>query len=142
MLKTLCTAISNNENLLITNVELNARGDYRITVLQVCDDDIITKIGKTYYVVIHGMRTPSEEFLSECEEVHAFGVGIFHSFTHLKPLKYSEIEEDGLSPDLVIDLQDEYHYYLTGFWGIRVIIAIIFLYITGLWSKIPVFFGW
>jgi len=122
----------------LVKAEQNKNGDCRLTLL-----DIKGLTGEKYYVTISKDRpAPIEEFLNEYEEIHAFGVGIFHSCTQLKPLKYSEVGEDGLSPELADDVRNEYHYYLTAFWGLRVLVAIGALYFTGMFESVLMLFGW
>ena len=125
-----------NAGFIITKVEENKKGEYRFTILE-------PYIWKTRVITIKNDRVSIiEEFCNEYEEVHALGIGIFHTFTKLKPLKYSEIEENGLSPALAQDLRDEYHYYLTSFWSIRIIIAVVVLYYTGIPEMALSILGW
>jgi len=51
------------------------------------------------------------------EEVHAVAFGLIHSCTRLRPLGYSEIAEEDFSPELIADLQHEYHYYRAALLG-------------------------
>ena len=71
------------------------------------------------------------------------GLGLIHSCKTLKPIKYNELENnDGLSPDLIKDLQDEYHYYLVGFWGLRIAIVIGLILVTGTVNTALHLLGW
>jgi len=79
---------------------------------------------------------PIAEFLNECSEVHAAGIGIIHTFTRIKPLKYSEIPGYDISPDLMNDLLQEYHYYKGAFWAPRILILIIGAIKTGIIPQI------
>jgi len=83
-----------------------------------------------------------EEFANVYEEVHAIAIGLIHSLTRLRPLKYSEIATADLSPELRRDLAEEYHYYKAAFWGLRVTVALGYLAYTGHWQTLPIFFGW
>lgn len=75
---------------------------------------------------------PIAEFLNECSEVHALGIGIIHTFTRIQPLKYSEIPAYDAAPELKADLLQEYHYYIGSFWSPRILIVIIGAWQTGI----------
>lgn len=79
---------------------------------------------------------PIAEFLNECAEVHAAGIGIIHTATRIKPLKYSEIPLWDASPELKTDLLHEYHYYKFSFWMPRILILIIGALKTGIIPQI------
>lgn len=83
-----------------------------------------------------------EEFCNVYEEVHAVGIGLIHSGTRLRPMKYSEIEAEDLSPELKADLRAEHHYYLAAFWGLRAAVALVYLAISGNLAGFLHILGW
>lgn len=58
-------------------------------------------------------ENPFKEFLNECSEWHAFGLGFMKSWIRIKMEK--------LSKELRRDVKKEYHYYLFGFFLAKVI---------------------
>jgi len=64
------------------------------------------------------------EFCNVYEEIHALAFGLIHSCIRLRPLGYSEIAEEDFSPELIADLQHEYHYYRAAFWAPRIVVAL------------------
>ena len=82
------------------------------------------------------------EFCNVYEEIHALGFGLIHSCTRLRPLRYSEIAKEDFSPDLIADLQHEYHYYWGAFWVLRIVIALALLLITGSLETAAHLLGW
>ena len=72
-------------------------------------------------------------------EIHATGYGIFNSATHIKIPKWDEIPTQGYSPQLVKDIQEEYHYFGAGFYAPRVfigaVIVIRFLLVTDIFNS-------
>jgi len=83
-----------------------------------------------------------EEFCNVYEEVHALGIGLIHSCTRLRPMKYSEIDQEDLSPELKEDLRAEHHYYLAAFWGLRAAVALVYLVVSGSLAGFLHLFGW
>lgn len=82
------------------------------------------------------------EFCNVYEEIHALGFGLIHSVTRLKPLKYSEIEVEDLSPELQEDLRAEFHYYVGAFWALRIAIVLGLLLLTGSLETAAHLLGW
>ncbi len=123
----------------IVKAEMNQAGDCRLTLL-----DIKDKIGQTFYMTLKATGpTVFEEFCNDTTEVHAFGFGIIHSGTRRMPLDYNQIDQCmEISPDNRDEIRREFHYYLVGFWGFRVLVAAAALWITGLWQVVPPLFGW
>lgn len=93
-------------------------------------------IGITITPRLYQPTGPIAEFLNECSEVHALGIGIIHTFTRIQPLKYSEIPGHDISPELKADLLQEYHYYKGAFWSPRILIVIIGAWKTGIIPQI------
>jgi len=82
------------------------------------------------------------EFCNVYEEIHALGFGLIHSCTRLRPLGYSEIAEEDFSPELIADLQHEYHYYRGAFWALRIAIVLALLLLTGSLETAAHLMGW
>jgi hypothetical protein len=82
------------------------------------------------------------EFCNVYEEIHALGFGLIHSCTRLRPLGYSEIAKEDLSPELIADLQHEYHYYKGAFWVPRIVVALGVLAATGSLETVGHLLGW
>ena len=82
------------------------------------------------------------EFCNVYEEIHALGFGLIHSCTRLRPLGYSEIAKEGFSPELIADLQHEYHYYRGAFWALRIAIVLAVLLLTGSLEIAAHLMGW
>ncbi|MCQ1538595.1 hypothetical protein FTO68_06295 [Methanocalculus taiwanensis] len=93
-------------------------------------------IGITITPRLYNPTGPIAEFLNECGEIHAAGIGIIHTFTMIKPLKYSEIPAYDISPELMNDLLQEYHYYKIFFWSPRIGILMIGALKTGIIPQI------
>jgi hypothetical protein len=89
-------------------------------------------------------KSPSllAEFCNVYEEVHALGFGLIHSCTRLRPLGYSEIPKEDLSPELIADLQAEYHYYKMAFWAPRIVVGIAAIVLTGSLETAAHLLGW
>jgi len=82
------------------------------------------------------------EFCNVYEEIHALGFGLIHSCTRLRPLGYSEIAKEDFSPELIADLQHEYHYYRGAFWVLRIAIVLVLLLLTGSLETAAHLMGW
>jgi len=82
------------------------------------------------------------EFCNVYEEIHALGFGLIHSCIRLRPLGYSEIAEEDFSPELIADLQHEYHYYRAAFWAPRIVVALAILVATGSLETVGHLLGW
>ena len=82
------------------------------------------------------------EFCNVYEEIHALAFGLIHSCTRLRPLGYSEIAEEDFSPELIADLQHEYHYYRAAFWAPRIVVALAILVATGSLETVGHLLGW
>ena len=82
------------------------------------------------------------EFCNVYEEIHALGFGLIHSCTRLRPLGYSEIAKEDFSPELIADLQHEYHYYRGAFWALRIVIVLALLLLTGSLETVGHLLGW
>jgi hypothetical protein len=82
------------------------------------------------------------EFCNAYEEIHALGFGLIHSCIRLRPLGYSEIPKEDFSPELIADLQHEYHYYRGAFWGLRIAIVLAVLLLTGSLETVGHLLGW
>jgi len=82
------------------------------------------------------------EFCNVYEEIHALGFGLIHSCTRLRPLGYSEIAKEDFSPELIADLQHEYHYYRGAFWVLRIVIVLGLLLFTGSLETAAHLLGW
>lgn len=93
-------------------------------------------IGITITPRLYNPTGPIAEFLNECAEVHAAGIGIIHTFTRIRPLQYSEIDGHNTSPALKEDLKNEYHYYKAFFWSPRILIIVIGIWQTGVIPQI------
>ena len=106
--------------------------------------DLVNNKGQIYYMTLRPVApTVFEEFCNDTTEIHALGFGIIHSGTRKMPLSYDEVEHfTSISPENRDEIKKEYHYYLVGFWGTRVLIAAAALWLTGLWQIVPKFFGW
>lgn len=123
----------------VIKAEANKEGSCRLTLM-----DLVNNKGQIYYMTLRPVApTVFEEFCNDTTEVHAFGFGIIHSGTRKLPLNYDEVEHFMcISPENRDEIRQEYHYYLVGFWGFRVLVAVAALWITGLWQVVPKFFGW
>ncbi len=119
--------------------EIHKDGSCRLTLM-----DLVNNKGQIYYMTLRPVApTVFEEFCNDTTEVHALGFGIIHSGTRKMPLRYDEVEHfTSISPENRDEIKKEYHYYLVGFWGTRVLIAAAALWLTGLWQIVPKFFGW
>ena len=82
------------------------------------------------------------EFCNVYEEVHAVAFGLIHSCTRLRPLGYSEIAGEDFSPELIADLQHEYHYYRGAFWALRIAVVLAVLLLTGSLETVGHLLGW
>jgi hypothetical protein len=82
------------------------------------------------------------EFCNVYEEIHALAFGLIHSCIRLRPLGYSEIPKEDFSPELIADLQHEYHYYRGAFWGLRIVIVLALLLLTGSLETVGHLLGW
>lgn len=82
------------------------------------------------------------EFCNVYEEVHALGFGLIHTCTRLRPLGYSEIAKQDLSPELIADLQHEYHYYKAAFWVPRIVVGLAAIVLTGSLETAGHLLGW
>ena len=82
------------------------------------------------------------EFCNVYEEIHALAFGLIHSCIRLRPLGYSEIAKEDLSPELKRDLETEYHYYRAAFWGLRIVIVLALLLLTGSLETVGHLLGW
>ena len=82
------------------------------------------------------------EFCNVYEEIHALGFGLIHSCIRLRPLGYSEIAKEDLSPELKRDLETEYHYYKGAFWVLRIVVALAILVATGSLETVGHLLGW
>jgi len=82
------------------------------------------------------------EFCNVYEEIHALGFGLIHSCIRLRPLGYSEIAKEDLSPELKRDLETEYHYYKAAFWVPRIVVALAILVATGSLETVGHLLGW
>lgn len=92
------------------------------------------------------LRDKSPSLLEECcnvyEEVHAVGIGLIHTCTRLRPLGYSEIAKEDLSPELIRDLETEYHYYKAAFWVPRIVVGLAIIILTGSLETAAHLLGW
>lgn len=127
----------------VIKVEKKENGDLRFTLINL-DEKENAKLGELFYLTLEKQRpSPISEFLNTCEEIHAFVFGIIHSFKMIKPIPFNSLDEQiELSPDLIEDLKSEYHYYLAGFWGIRILIVIILVLATGSTEIAMNLLGW
>ena len=82
------------------------------------------------------------EFCNVYEEIHALAFGLIHSCTRLRPLGYSEIAKEDFSPELIADLETEYHYYKAAFWAPRIVVALAILVATGSLETVGHLLGW
>jgi hypothetical protein len=82
------------------------------------------------------------EFCNVYEEIHALAFGLIHSCTRLRPLGYSEIAKEDFSPELIADLETEYHYYRAAFWAPRIVVALAILVATGSLETVGHLIGW
>ena len=73
------------------------------------------------------------------KEVHAFGYGIFHTFTRKTLVAWADIPKEAWSPDLIKDIQEKYHYYASGFYLPRIllisIVAVRFALLTNIFDS-------
>ena len=119
-----------------TRAEIDSRtGECRISMIHIDGD--------TLWIDLRD-QPPSvlAEFCNVYEEIHALGFGLIHSVTRLKPLKYSEIEVEDLSPELQEDLRAEFHYYVGAFWALRIAIVLALLLLTGSLETAAHLLGW
>lgn len=119
-----------------TRAEINSRtGECRISMVHVDGD--------TLWINLRDLP-PSllAEFCNAYGEIHALAFGLIHSCTRLRPLGYSEIAEEDFSPELIADLQHEYHYYRGAFWALRIAIALALLLLTGSLETAAHLLGW
>lgn len=123
----------------VIKAEVNKEGSCRLTLM-----DLVNNKGQIYYMTLRPVApTVFEEFCNDTTEIHALGFGIIHSGTRKMPLGYDEVEHfTCISPENRDEIRKEYHYYLVGFWGLRVLVAAAALWLTGLWQIVPRFFGW
>ncbi len=130
------------QGFVVTCIEKRENGDTRFTLLNL--DEMNGKLGETFYMTFEKIKpSPISEFLNTCEEVHAFGIGLLHSCKMLKPIAYASLKEyDNLSPELANDLENEYHYYLVGFWGLRIAVVIGIIWVTGSIETALHLLGW
>ncbi len=108
-----------------------------------CRISFVAEDGETLYLVLLD-QPPSllAEFCNIYEEIHALGFGLIHSCIRLRPLGYSEIPKEDLSPELIADLQHEYHYYKGAFWALRIAIVLAVLLLTGSLETAAHLMGW
>ena len=119
-----------------TRAEIDSRtGECRIS--------FVAEDGETLYLVLLD-QPPSllAEFCNVYEEIHALAFGLIHSCIRLRPLGYSEIAKEDFSPELIADLQHEYHYYRGAFWGLRIVIVLALLLLTGSLETVGHLLGW
>ena len=119
-----------------TSAEISSEtGECRISMIHVDGD--------TLWINLRD-KPPSllAEFCNVYEEVHAVAFGLIHSCTRLRPLGYSEIAEEDFSPELIADLQHEYHYYRGAFWALRIVIVLALLLLTGSLETAAHLLGW
>jgi hypothetical protein len=119
-----------------TRAEIDSRtGECRISMIHVD--------GGSLWINLRD-KPPSllAEFCNVYEEVHAVAFGLIHSCTRLRPLGYSEIAEEDFSPELIADLQHEYHYYRAAFWAPRIVVALAILVATGSLETVGHLLGW
>lgn len=127
---------------VVIKIEKREPNEYRVTLLNVDNKDY--NLGDKFYLTFENCTPePIFEFLNTCEEIHALGFGLIHSFKMLNPIPYAELKErEDLSPDLIKDLENEYHYYLVGFWGLRILVAIILIIVTDTIDTAAHLLGW
>jgi hypothetical protein len=108
-----------------------------------CRISFVAEDGETLYLVLLD-QPPSllAEFCNVYEEIHALAFGLIHSCTRLRPLGYSEIAKEDFSPELIADLQHEYHYYRGAFWALRIAIVLALLLLTGSLETAAHLMGW
>ena len=119
-----------------TSAEISSEtGECRISMIHIDGD--------TLWINLRD-KPPSllAEFCNVYEEVHAVAFGLIHSCTRLRPLGYSEIAEEDFSPELIADLQHEYHYYRGAFWALRIAIVLALLLLTGSLETAAHLLGW
>lgn len=119
-----------------TRAEIDSRtGECRISMIHVDGDPLWINLRDLPPSVL-------AEFCNVYEEIHALGFGLIHSVTRLKPLKYSEIEVEDLSPELQEDLRAEFHYYVGAFWALRIAIVLLILLFSGSFEAAAHLMGW
>lgn len=121
---------------IVKSTAINKYGEGRI--------EFIDSNGNYYYTKLQP-TSPSvfNEFLNDCQEVHAFTLGLIHSCTKLLPLKISELDGyDDLSDENKADIRKENHYYKGAFWGLRAVVAIAAYLLTGSHEVVLHMFGW
>ena len=119
-----------------TSAEIDSRtGECRISMIHVD--------GGSLWINLRDLP-PSvlAEFCNVYEEIHALAFGLIHSCIRLRPLGYSEIPKEDFSPELIADLQHEYHYYRGAFWGLRIVIVLALLLLTGSLETVGHLLGW
>jgi len=82
------------------------------------------------------------EFCNVYEEIHALGIGLIHTCTRLRPMKFSEIRLEDFSPELQQDVEKEFHYYYAAFWTIRILVALVVIWRTGGFELAAHLLGW
>ena len=119
-----------------TRAEIDSRtGECRISMIHVD--------GGSLWINLRDLPPSAlAEFCNVHEEIHALGLGLIHSCTRLRPLGYSEIAEEDFSPELIADLQHEYHYYRGAFWALRIAIVLALLLLTGSLETAAHLLGW
>lgn len=119
-----------------TRAEIDSRtGECRISMIHIDGDPLWINLRDLPPSVL-------AEFCNVCEEIHALGFGLIHSCTRLRPLGYSEIAKEDYSPELIADLQHEYHYYRGAFWALRIAIVLALLLLTGSLETAARLMGW
>ncbi len=119
-----------------TRAEIDSRtGECRVTMIHID--------GGSLWINLRD-KPPSllAEFCNVYEEVHAVAFGLIHSCTRLRPLGYSELAKEDYSPELIADLQHEYHYYRGAFWVLRIAIVLALLLLTGSLETAAHLMGW
>ncbi|MCS3924415.1 hypothetical protein [Methanosalsum natronophilum] len=72
------------------------------------------------------------ELLEDPSKINAFVGGIVHSHTRKSPLKYSNIKNLDISPELQSDLKKKYNLYLFAFLFCRGLEIVVVLLLTKL----------
>ncbi len=119
-----------------TRAEIDSRtGECRISMIHVD--------GGSLWINLRD-KPPSllAEFCNAYEEIHALAFGLIHSCIRLRPLGFSEIAKEDFSPELIADLQHEYHYYRGAFWAPRIVVALAILVATGSLETVGHLLGW
>jgi len=119
-----------------TNAEIDSRtGECRISMIHIDGDSLWINLRD---------KPPSvlAEFCNTYGEIHAVVFGLIHSCTKLLPVGYSEIAKEDFSPELIADLQHEYHYYRGTFWVLRIVVVLALLLLTGNLETAAHLMGW